>query len=247
MVGTLRFAHPTVAIRTTGNLRIRAMHRLPVVPSCRRGIVLIFRNELDLDPKSVFHSRHPASMKRGVSRSSRHVRRGCDGRGSVAHDCSCGRTVLMRTAKSCGPGLPTLRPSRCGDEPRWRRGQESPGPGESAKETVKTIAQGMPDDLADPVVTAASFFTCWRAMGEAFTRHSLHPLSFEGAFGQQLGRNSRRETADAYLEASSLRANRLTAAGCARSAQWRLLPTDRAPRRGRVRAGDRQDLRARPR
>ena len=29
---------------------------------------------------------------------------------------------------------------------------------ESAKETVKTIAQGMPVDLAKPVVTAACFF-----------------------------------------------------------------------------------------
>jgi hypothetical protein len=35
----------------------------------------------------------------------------------------------------------------------------------------------MPDDLADPVVTAACFSCCRRAMGEAFTRHSLRPLS----------------------------------------------------------------------
>jgi hypothetical protein len=47
----------------------------------------------------------------------------------------------------------------------------------------------MPDDLAEPVVTAASFFCCWRAMGEAFTRHSLHPLNFEGEHDAQLGRN----------------------------------------------------------
>jgi hypothetical protein len=33
------------------------------------------------------------------------------------------------------------------------------------KETVKTIAQGMPDDLAEPVVTAACFFFCRRAAG----------------------------------------------------------------------------------
>jgi hypothetical protein len=48
--------------------------------------------------------------------------------------------------------------------------------GESPKETVKTIAQGMPVDLAEPVVTAACFFCCRRAMGEAITRHSLRPL-----------------------------------------------------------------------
>jgi hypothetical protein len=34
------------------------------------------------------------------------------------------------------------------------------------------------DDLAEPVVTAASFFICWRAMGEAVARHSLRPLFF---------------------------------------------------------------------
>jgi hypothetical protein len=30
------------------------------------------------------------------------------------------------------------------------------------------------------VVTAASFFICWRAMGAACTRPSLRPLRFEG-------------------------------------------------------------------
>src|SRR5689334_6110743 len=40
----------------------------------------------------------------------------------------------------------------------------------------RSIAQGMPDDLAEPVVTAACFLCCRRAMGEAFTRHSLRPL-----------------------------------------------------------------------
>src|SRR5258707_6369544 len=53
--------------------------------------------------------------------------------------------------------------------------------GESAKETVKTIAQGMPVDPAKPVVTAACFFCCRRAMGEAITRHSLRPLRFPRA------------------------------------------------------------------
>jgi hypothetical protein len=36
----------------------------------------------------------------------------------------------------------------------------------------------MPVDLAKPVVTAACFFCCRRAMGEATTRHSLRPLRF---------------------------------------------------------------------
>jgi hypothetical protein len=62
------------------------------------------------------------------------------------------RTMLLRTAKSCGPDAPTLasssrmasRPYRARTGPifRKRRWQKSPVTGESAKETVKTIACG---------------------------------------------------------------------------------------------------------
>jgi len=66
-----------------------------------------------------------------------------------------------------------------------RPGQSSPVPGpvpgESTKDTVKTIAQGRPDVQAKPVVTAASFFYCWRAMGAVGTRPSLRPLSIRRA------------------------------------------------------------------
>jgi len=44
----------------------------------------------------------------------------------------------------------------------------------------RAIAQGMPVDLAKPVVTAACVFCCRRAMGAACTRHSLCPLTFWG-------------------------------------------------------------------
>jgi hypothetical protein len=89
-------------------------------------------------------------------RSSPNVRRGCDGRLGDARDHSCGRTALRRTAKSCGPETPTLVSSLRDD--RERRGQESPVPGESSKDTVKAITQGMPVVPAEPVVTAACFF-----------------------------------------------------------------------------------------
>jgi hypothetical protein len=49
-----------------------------------------------------------------------------------------------RTAKSCGPDAPTLASSLL-DEFSTRGWQESPVTRESTKETVKTIAQGMPD------------------------------------------------------------------------------------------------------
>ena len=41
--------------------------------------------------------------------------------------------------------------------PAKRRWQKSPVTGESAKETVKTIAQGMPGDSGEPVVTTVCF------------------------------------------------------------------------------------------
>ncbi|WP_291698972.1 hypothetical protein, partial [Bradyrhizobium sp.] len=47
-----RLTQLTSSIRTTGNLRMGAMRQLPVVPICRRMLVLIFRNNLDADPKS---------------------------------------------------------------------------------------------------------------------------------------------------------------------------------------------------
>jgi len=58
-----------------------------------------------------------------------------------------------RTAKACGPDIPTLISSL---PRRWscrRRWQESPVAGESALYAVKTIARETPGGLAEPVVT----------------------------------------------------------------------------------------------
>jgi hypothetical protein len=65
--------------------------------------------------------------KRGVSRSSRTLGAGCDGRFGGA-----GRARPSRTAKSCGPDTPTLVSSlrMMNRERRW---QESPVTGESTK------------------------------------------------------------------------------------------------------------------
>jgi hypothetical protein len=59
-------------------------------------------------------------------------------------------------AKSCGPGIPVLMPSVKALTRLARRGQDSRSPGR-ARISVKTAAQGMPDDPAAPVVTAACF------------------------------------------------------------------------------------------
>src|SRR5438552_8159425 len=112
--------------------------------------------------------------------------------------CARRRPMPTRTQKSRGPGLPTLRPSSRAHEARGRWEQQSPVPRESAKDGVKTIVQGMPDDLAGPVVTAASFFCCWRAMGEAVARHSLRPLfSWRAENNAQLGSQGPRDRANA--------------------------------------------------
>ena len=117
----------------------RANH--PLV--CPALFAKIFR--FSADPNHLYNSRHPVPT-RGALRG-RHGRRERDAMDAVA-SCArtaCGRMMLKRTVKSCGPDTPTLV-SSLRMQVRRRRGQESPVPGESTKETVKTIARGMPGD-----------------------------------------------------------------------------------------------------
>jgi hypothetical protein len=58
----------------------------------------------------------------------------------------------LRTAKSCGPDAPTLA-SSFAELSAGRRWQTSPVTEESSKETVKTIAWGMPGVPGVTVVT----------------------------------------------------------------------------------------------
>jgi hypothetical protein len=75
--------------------------------------------------------------------------------------------VGLRTAKSCGPDAPTLASSVrkqvfAGDGGKQARSHKS------AKETVKTIARGMPDVSGVTVVTnACAFYHCTRGCGRA--------------------------------------------------------------------------------
>jgi hypothetical protein len=87
---------------------------------------------------------------------------------------------LKPTAKSCGPGAPK-QAQRSRDLSCERRWQPSDGHRGERDINRNTIAQGMPVDPAEPVVTAACFFCCRRAMGEVITRHSLRPLRFPRA------------------------------------------------------------------
>src|SRR5438477_8999813 len=91
------------------------------------------------------------------------------------------RTRFVRTngadadAKARGPGLPTLRPSRAVMS-RRATGARKPGSRGERAISVKTIAQGMPDDSAEPVVPSPCFFTARAPWVAASTRHSLRPL-----------------------------------------------------------------------
>src|SRR6478735_7275800 len=101
----------------------------------------------------------------------------------------------MRTAKSCGPDAPTLASSLREPGSRGRRWQKSPVTGESTKETVKTIARGMPGVSGVTVVTNARAFYTTRAAADASrVRHSLRPLIFrERNERQNLAPNRRRD------------------------------------------------------
>src|SRR5271169_7142862 len=80
-----------------------------------------------------------------------------------------------------------------GDSARRRR-QTSPVAGESTKETVKTIARGMPGVSGVTVVTmlVCSFHFAYEAAGASSARHSLCPLFDEGVHAR-LGRIPRGE------------------------------------------------------
>ncbi len=101
------------------------------------------------------------------------------------------RTALLRTAKSCGPGTrcwcqvgggALAQPGLNKPLIRRRRWQKEFVTGESAKETVKTIAQGRPGESGGPVVTTlvCSLHIAREAAGAARIRLSLRPLFLRG-------------------------------------------------------------------
>ena len=133
-----------------------------------------------LFPKSMIDYPHPVLLERGASRSSRTLGAGGGGRSrsqrawiARGRTASCGREIAWSWRPDAGAK------SSGDDDPRRRRWLSSRTPGRS-RISVKTIARGMPDDPAEPVVTAACYFFCRRAMGEALTRHSPRPLFAEG-------------------------------------------------------------------
>jgi hypothetical protein len=158
----------------------------PVQSSAQKYASSVFRENMIV-------SCHPASARGTYARSSRHVRRGCDGRVGLAR-----RAMPMRTAKSCGPGAPTLAPSRVVTS-RAMTGARKPGSPGRSRISVKTIAQGMPGDPAEPVVTAACVF-CLQAGHGGGLLPAFPAPSHLGGFGNVTTRaRSRRENVDSHL------------------------------------------------
>jgi hypothetical protein len=169
---------------------------------------ITLRSEFPVQPSRVKYSASPktqiklisfivSSRTRGGSRSSRTL-----GWDAVDATVSCaqlaiagrfyrersgraGRTALMRTVKSCGPGTRCWcqvsrrfrRPDRAREafNPRDDGDKKELVAGESAKDPVKTTAQGRPDDPGYTCGSCRVLFCCTRAMGAAGTRPSLRP------------------------------------------------------------------------
>jgi hypothetical protein len=125
--------------------------------------------------------------KRGVSRSSRTLGAGCGGRESIRRSLCARRLMYLRTAKSCGLGIPTLMLS-------WRNDPSAtvakkPGHRREHGISVKTIVQGMPDCSGEPVVTTlVCFITCAReAAGANCAPAFPAPSFFEGHYWHSSG------------------------------------------------------------
>jgi hypothetical protein len=81
----------------------------------------------------------PCPIKRDVSRSSRTLGAGCDGRVGAAW-----RAAQARTAKSCGPDIPMLMPSRQDDD-LSSDGDNKAGLRGARRKPLKPIARGRPE------------------------------------------------------------------------------------------------------
>jgi hypothetical protein len=129
-------------------MKIRVTHQtdLPRPVVARK----IFR--FSANPNHLYNRRHPVPA-RGAYRD-RHGRKVRDAMDAVAH-----KTNAAIRGRRSRVVLTPRRWRQVGGIFRWRRWQQSPVTGESTKETVKTIVQGMPAEPGEPVVTTRVLFT----------------------------------------------------------------------------------------
>src|SRR5216684_1719133 len=177
---------------------------------------------VSVPPKSHLELFASRPTQRGVSRSSRtrdgmrwtrqrFAREGIAGRVErlVSDHRVCGREMLPRTAKSCGPDAPTLvSSSRSCVGPTGLRqnlsaddgGKRARSPGRARRKPLKPLRAGMPGDSGVLVVARvrSTNTIAHEAAGATGARHSPRP-PWGGRFMQTSGA-SRREVAKSYLE-----------------------------------------------
>ena len=158
---------------------------LPVALICRR------RRACAVGQIGGFPSCVSRPIKRGVSRSSRTLDAGCDGREPVQET-----NAPARGRRSCGVLMPRRWHQPGDDTCVSHRGwwQESPIARETAKETVKPSRGECRMSFGVPVVTnSCAFFTAREAAGASSVRHSLRPLPSAHLSGKARARSAPRE------------------------------------------------------
>jgi hypothetical protein len=165
---------------------------LPVVPTCRTHAALLS------PPNHQQISRHPVPGKRGVSRSSLNV----GPRGAV--DAFLAKDERGRGGRrSRGVLIPRRWYQLADDADASRRGrrQQARLSGETTKETVKTIARGMPGETGVTVVTNARVFYHHARLRRIERPAFPAPLMSRDKDQQSLGRLTSRERGRASLRA----------------------------------------------
>jgi hypothetical protein len=102
-----------------GRLQSRHFLTLPCWPVGQIGspsqkpcqVLLKNKNRFTISPNQIYGVRVPF-RRRGVSRSSRTWATECGGRGVSQRSIASRTNGMLRTVKSCGPGIPVLMPCR---------------------------------------------------------------------------------------------------------------------------------------
>src|SRR5579863_2200345 len=105
---------------------LQLSHRLS--SPCAKNISVFQKRKSDVYPAP---SRTP---QEGRCASSRTLGAGCGGRGSTRDECVC-----PRTAKSCGPDIPTLMSSSQGDDLAGDGGKKARSPGRARYKPLKPL------------------------------------------------------------------------------------------------------------
>ena len=114
-------------------------------------------------------------------------------------ECARRRTCVLRTAKSCGSGAPTLALSFVRTSSHWTTVARKPGHREEHEVSRKTIAQGKPECFRLNLWSYPRAFCCTGPTGAAGTRLSLRPLYRRGWKVPQSSGAMRRENAHSHI------------------------------------------------